>query len=86
MIGDDKQLGPSHDYEFIGPKSLYTRLLTNPKARCCSLNIQYRMHEALIKVPNHNFYDNRIETGYQKPPDKRFLNLAKPLIFINVGD
>ena len=32
MIGDQKQLGPTYDYNFVGCKSLYTRLLGNPNA------------------------------------------------------
>ena len=32
MIGDQKQLGPTHEYNFVGCKSLYTRLLSNPDA------------------------------------------------------
>jgi hypothetical protein len=29
MIGDQKQLGPTHQYNFVGCKSLYTRLINN---------------------------------------------------------
>lgn len=29
MIGDQKQLGPTLEYNFVGHKSLYTRLINN---------------------------------------------------------
>ena len=32
MIGDQKQLGPTYKYNFVGYQSLYTRLLSNPNA------------------------------------------------------
>ena len=44
------------------------------------------MHKCLIQVSNINFYQNQILTGYNKPKDKRFLDLKVPFIFVNVGD
>ena len=32
MIGDQKQLGPTLEYNFVGCKSLYTRLINNSDA------------------------------------------------------
>ena len=48
MIGDQKQLGPTYEYNFVGYKSLYTRLLGNSNAVYSMLTIQYRMHKTLI--------------------------------------
>jgi superfamily I DNA and/or RNA helicase len=84
MIGDQKQLGPTYKYNFIGSKSLYTRLISKPNAVYNTLLIQYRMHKTLIHVPNYKFYKSIIETGYVRPPDKCFLNPKNPFIFINV--
>jgi superfamily I DNA and/or RNA helicase len=74
LIGDQKQLGPTLEYNFVGFKSLYTRLLSNQNAQYTTLNIQYRMHKSLIHVPNYSFYQNRIETGYVTKADKCFLD------------
>ena len=52
MIGDQKQLGPTHEYNFVGCKSLFTRLVSNSNTVYSTLNIQYRMHKTLIDVPN----------------------------------
>ena len=39
MIGDQKQLGPTFEYNFKGNRSLFTRLLSNPNAKFDTLEI-----------------------------------------------
>jgi superfamily I DNA and/or RNA helicase len=46
------------------------------------LNIQYRMHPYLLQIPNALFYNNEIENGVKD--NKFFLDMDKPLFFINV--
>jgi superfamily I DNA and/or RNA helicase len=33
LIGDQKQLGPTYDYNFEGKQSLFCRLMANPKSK-----------------------------------------------------
>ena len=59
LVGDQKQLGPTYAFKVEGPTSMYSRLIQagHPFS---FLDIQYRMHESLMEVPNLLFYDNRI--------------------------
>ena len=50
------------------------------------LDTQYRMHSDLMKVPNTLFYDNSIQCGYSKNPEKCFLYALTPFLFIDVKD
>ena len=44
------------------------------------------MHDSLLKVPNSLFYDNKIRTGYEPDPEKKFLYAQNPFLFINVSE
>ena len=59
LIGDQKQLGPVFNYEVKGPKSMFERL-NEAGIPSSLLDISYRMHPALLKVPNLLSYGNRI--------------------------
>ena len=50
------------------------------------LNIQYRMHLELLKVPNRLFYENKIQNGYKSIEGKQFLSAMSPFLFIDVKD
>ena len=50
------------------------------------LNIQYRMHPELLKVPNRLFYANKIQNGYKSIEGKQFLSALSPFLFIDVKD
>ena len=63
MVGDQKQLGPTYEFKIDGPDSLFARLI-QAGIKHYFLNIQYRMHEALLKVPNTLFYNDEIVCGY----------------------
>ena len=57
LVGDQKQLGPTYTFEIKGPTSLFTRLIEADHPYSF-LDTQYRMHEALMEVPNTLFYEN----------------------------
>mmetsp|Transcript_41117 Transcript_41117/g.53965 ORF Transcript_41117/g.53965 Transcript_41117/m.53965 type:complete len:243 (-) Transcript_41117:98-826(-) len=48
------------------------------------LDTQYRMHEALMLVPNMLFYNNMIKCGYVGDIQKMFLYSKRPFLFVNV--
>ncbi|CAL5992832.1 DNA_helicase [Hexamita inflata] len=68
LIGDQKQLGPVIQSQNLTESgfglSLFQRLL-NCKFPFTRLNIQYRMHPALIEYPNKKFYEGSICSGVQ---------------------
>ncbi|CAL6073728.1 DNA_helicase [Hexamita inflata] len=68
LVGDQKQLGPVIQSQNLKKSgfglSLFQRLL-NCKFPVTILNIQYRMHPALIEYPNIKFYDGIISSGVQ---------------------
>lgn len=69
LVGDQKQLGPTYTFKIDGPTSLFARLIQAGHP-FDFLDTQYRMHEALMAVPNLLFYDNMIRCGYTPNPLK----------------
>ena len=67
LIGDQKQLGPV----ILHPKAIYSgmnislfeRILKLYPDLLNMLNIQYRMHDEIVKFPSMEFYDNKIING-----------------------
>ncbi len=41
------------------------------------------MHPLLLKLPNVLFYSNRIENEYRKEIKNKFIDVEKPLFFLN---
>ncbi|CAL6057615.1 DNA_helicase [Hexamita inflata] len=68
LVGDQKQLGPviqSQNLKNAGfGLSLFQRLV-NCNFPVTPLNIQYRMHPALIEYPNKRYYDGIINSGVE---------------------
>ena len=85
LVGDQKQLSPTLEYQIKGPKSMYERLIM-AGFDYCFLDTQYRMHEELLHVPNLLFYDNQIRNGYKTVEGKRFLGVECPFLFIDVSN
>ena len=83
MVGDQNQLGPTFNLNIEGPTSLFSRLIEagHPYS---FLDTQYRMHEALMQVPNMLFYENKIKSGYTPSADRKFMNSDAPFLFIDV--
>ena len=83
MVGDQMQLGPTFPFKVIGPTSLFARLIQAGHPHDF-LDTQYRMHEALMQVPNLLFYNNLIKCGYSPNPWKKFMYSNAPFLFINI--
>ena len=83
LVGDQKQLGPTYDFKIEGPTSLFSRLI-DAGHPYDFLDTQYRMHEALMQVPNLLFYNNKIKSGYEPNPWKKFMNSDAPFLFIDM--
>ena len=83
LVGDQKQLGPTYTFKIDGPTSLFARLIQAGHPHDF-LDTQYRMHEALMQVPNLLFYNNKIKCGYVENPWKKFMNSSAPFLFIDV--
>ena len=97
LVGDPKQLGPiilHPKADSTGMKvSLFERMLALYPELHNFLSIQYRMHEEIVKFPNKEFYENKIENGF--PPGKltnkefnskfKWPNEKIPLIFVDVN-
>ncbi|CAL6088498.1 DNA_helicase [Hexamita inflata] len=68
LVGDQKQLGPSIQSQNLKKAgfglSLFQRLV-NCNFPVTPLNIQYRMHPALIEYPNKRYYDGIINSGVE---------------------
>ena len=96
LIGDQKQLGPivlHPKAESTGMKiSLFERMLKLYPELLNLLNIQYRMHEEIIKFPSQEFYENKIVNApsilnrINEKINLKFIwpNKKIPLMFINV--
>ena len=85
LVGDQKQLGPTLGFKIEGPTSMFQRLIEAGHPHSF-LDTQYRMHSALMRVPNTLFYQNSIKCGYNSNPDKCFLYSKTPFLFIDVKD
>ena len=85
MVGDQKQLGPTHSFKVEGPTSLFARLIEAAHP-FTFLDMQYRMHRSLMEVPNMLYYNNRIKCGYQGNPEKQFMYSQSPFLFVDVSD
>ena len=48
------------------------------------LDVQYRMHPAILALSNQLFYDNKITSGYKFEDRNTFLDKEKPLLIVNV--
>jgi len=91
LIGDHMQLGPTYSMKFVGPKSPFERILSqqgnllqNPDCAFTVLDTQYRMHEALVEIPNTLFYQNQIQTAYKYSVSNFFISRHSPLLFVNL--
>ena len=84
MIGDQKQLGPTVNFNVDGPTSLFTRLIQADYPRDF-LDTQYRMHRSLMEVPNLLYYNNMIKCGYEPRDDKKFMYSNSPFLFVDVA-
>ena len=96
LIGDQKQLGPivlHPQADFTGMKvSLLERMLKLYPELLNVLNLQYRMHEEIIKFPSKEFYNSEIKNALPKESriNKSFNskfnwpNKDIPLIFVHV--
>ncbi|CAL6057677.1 DNA_helicase [Hexamita inflata] len=66
LVGDQKQLGPVISSQNLFKAgfglSLFQRLV-NCNFPITALNVQYRMHPALIEYPNKRYYDGIISSG-----------------------
>ena len=83
LVGDQKQLGPTYAFKVEGPTSLFSRLIQAGHP-FDFLDTQYRMHAALMEVPNTLFYNNMIKCGYKANMVKQFAYSDSPFLFINV--
>lgn len=62
---------------------MFDRLINN-KFPSTMLNVSYRLHPALLEVPNILCYDNKIKDGYYWDNKNKFLHKDHPFLFINV--
>lgn len=85
LVGDQNQLGPTYAFKVKGPTSMFSRLVQAGHPHSF-LDIQYRMHETLMQVPNMLFYKNQIKCGYVGDVQKMFLYSNKPFLFVDVPD
>ena len=85
MVGDQKQLGPTHSFKVEGPSSLFSRLI-EAGHHFNFLDKQYRMHRSLMEVPNMLYYENRITCGYRGNFEKQFMYSPSPFLFIDVDE
>lgn len=83
LVGDQKQLGPTFRFKIDGPSSMFSRLI-QAGMPYDFLDTQYRMHPALLKVPNTLYYNHMIKSEYKVDPQKRFMFAASPFLFIDV--
>jgi regulator of nonsense transcripts 1 len=96
LIGDQMQLGPivlHPKAESTGMKvSLFERMLKLYPELLNLLNIQYRMHEEIVKFPSKEFYENKIindSSIYTRKNEKitkmfNWPNKKIPLMFVDV--
>ena len=96
LIGDQKQLGPvilHPKADSIGMKvSIFERMLKLYPQLLNIINLQYRMHEEIIKFPSQEFYNNEIKNALSKESriNKAFNskfnwpNETIPLLFLHV--
>lgn len=89
-MGDEKQLGPVNEFQIHGPQSLFERLIMGGM-RSNFLNVQYRMHEAILQIPNHLFYNNQIlselpdgQKSYKWRESNKFIDRNMPILIVNV--
>ena len=64
LAGDHKQLPPTilSDEAYELEDTLFESLIEKYSHKSVLLNVQYRMNEELMKFPNREFYDNKLES------------------------
>ena len=64
LAGDHKQLPPTilSDEAYELQDTLFESLIEKYSHKSVLLNVQYRMNEELMKFPNREFYDNKLES------------------------
>jgi ATP-dependent RNA/DNA helicase IGHMBP2 len=87
LAGDHKQLPPTVKSKEAEKLGLTTTLLDRMIDYCEStslLNVQYRMNDAILAFPNHQFYNNQLQSHHSVA--KRSLpNDNKQLVFIDTA-
>jgi len=77
------QLSHNYLFDLKGPFSMFDRLIKNNYPSTV-LDVSYRLHPALLEVPNILCYENKIQSGYKYEEANKFLHKDNPFIFIDV--